>query len=470
MRSPAEVLASLPEEERQARIAALPEVDLRRLYKSWRFWARSEQIPPVGSWRWWGYLAGRRAGKTRSASEWVIDRAEKFAVARWDHYVGTVNRTFDDVRVINVDGPSGLKACAERRGYRFHHPPTALEASLVIPTDYGEHTSHIELHTADRPDRIRGRGFHTLWLDEFAAYRLIMDEHGGTVFTNGDLALSAICPPGMHPQGAMTSTPKPVKLVKDLLNGQLGETTLSASTLFDNVAWLDPNFVAAMRARYEGTTLGNQELLGMLMESVEGAGWDMECLEATRVRGAPPELAQLVISVDPSGTKGGNECGIVAVGTDAEPADWTRRDVFVVGDASGNLAPDEWGRAAVDLFYELRANTIVAETNFGADMVRTIIHMIDPNVPFEPVHASRGKDVRAEPVAALWGATQRRGHIIGVLPELESELTTWVLGDKSWSPNRLDAMVHGCHHLLPGLSSAPTTAYGQWISEQRLEA
>lgn len=486
--SPAQRFARLPPEEREAKLRALSDAEQHALWRSWRWWGRPAQLAPAGSWRWWVQRGGRGSGKGRSGSEWVCDRAEAFAAAGAQHLIGLGNAAYSEVRAVQIGGPSGLREVCARRGHRLEIGTTALEGSLGVQREDGTwHVSHIEIHTADQPDRSRGRNFATLWLDELSKWKQKVDAEGGTAFSNMDLGLRALCPPGLQPQGVVTMTPKAIPLVRALLSGEHGDTVVTGESMFANRANLAPSFIAAVLRRYLGTRLGAQEIEGVLLDTVEGALWQGESLERSRLRipgstatevlasleAAGIHLVSIVVGVDPPG--GRTECGIVvagwawapdpspvavATGGPAVPHLYTLDDLSLAG------APDEWAPAAIGALQTWGADRIVAEINYGGDMVSDVITVRAPLITVETVHASRGKAIRAEPIAAMWD--QGRGHMVGMFGELEGELTTWVPGDPL-SPNRLDAMVWCGHSLLPDLASVDSTqAYGQTIAETRL--
>ena len=257
-------------EARAAYLADLSPDQVDALFKSWRFWSRPEQRCPDWLWRWWCIVTGRGYGKNRTGAEWVADRCEQFAAHHHRHTIGLVNRTFGHVRALQITGESGLASVLERRGHRLHHPSTALEGYIEV-WDEGWQKSTLEIHTADDPDRARGRNLHTVHADEVAAWRHKTDAQGGTSFINLDLALRSPCPRGLIPQGIVTTTPKPIKLVKDLLAGEYGATAVTRGSMMDNIANLDPAFIAAILHRYAGTRLGAQEIEGQVLEDVEDA-------------------------------------------------------------------------------------------------------------------------------------------------------------------------------------------------------
>src|SRR5690606_9242154 len=206
--------------------------------------------------------------------------------------------------------------------------------------------------------------------------------------------------------------------------------------------------------RYEGTRLGRQELNAEILDDVEGALWTMAGIDATRVQQEPDDLLRVVVGVDPAVTSGeaSNETGIVVCAMQGRGKD---AEFFVLEDYSLKASPDGWARRAVQAFEAWDADIVVGEVNNGGDLVEHVIRTVAPRIPFKAVRASRGKQKRAEPVAALW--EQGRAHVVGNLPELETQMTTWVPGlDEDESPDRMDAMVWALTELMGG-SSTPTT-------------
>lgn len=460
-RSPAQKLASLDEDKRIAWIEARKaNGELDQLIKSWSFWRRPSQATPEGDWRIWLICSGRGFGKSRCLAEWIVERCEAFAKVGAAHLVGLMGSRFASINAIII--PALGEVC-RRKGYTLHHPPTALVGYIEIDG----HRSDFEFLTAQDPDGPRGRNFHTIAADELAAWPQKMDAEGGTVWTNADLALRAPCPEGMRPQAVVATTPKPVQTLKDLLAGDHGKTHVTRGSLLQNIANLDESFVSAIIRRYAGTRLGAQEIDGMLLDDVEGALWTGTRLEASRYHDleSVPDLFSIAVAVDPAGG-GADEVGIIVAG-----AGWVDDEVhlFVLDDLSGRMSVDDWPDVAVGAYRKWNADSIVAEVNFGGDMVRRVLQVVDASVPYHEVRATRGKAVRAEPVAALWSPLQERAHMVGMLPLLEEELTTWVPGLSKDSPGRLDALVWAGHHLLADLTMTDVMqGHGTSISAARM--
>jgi phage terminase large subunit-like protein len=264
--------------------------------------------------------------------------------------------------------------------------------------------------------------------DEIAVWA---DAHRGdaldTTWNNALLGLRL----GKRPEVVATSTPRRVKLVQELLKNP--KCVVTHATTYDNLANLTPVFKELILGKYEGTRLEGQEIKGKLLEDVEGALWT----EGIILRGPRPELARVVVAVDPSGSKTGDEIGIVGAGRTLDSG-------YVLEDRSGHYSPEGWGRAVVNLYHDLQADKVIAEANYGGEMVAHVIRTVDLTVPVKIIHASRGKAVRAEPVAAMY--EQGKWTHCGVFPLLEDEMTTWTPDDPT-SPNRLDALVWCGHEL-----------------------
>lgn len=462
-----EALASLDPEDEAAVLSGFTEREKEALWASWAFRARPEQLPADWAWRWWLIVTGRGWGKNQTASEWIVDRCEEFAAANAPHLIGLIGQNNDDVKAVQIGGVSGIKAVVERRGHRWIGAPGTLEPAIGIMRDDGvEHISRIEVHTAMEPEGPRGRNFHTLGIDELAAFKNKTDVVGNTVFTNAELALRGKCPEGLAPAAVVTTTPKPVPVLRDLLASKHGPTHITRGSLYDNVANLDPEFVRSVRNRYEGTRLALQEIDGEVIDSVEGALWDVDIIHRWRVKPSEvPRLVRIVVAVDPSGSDDRDECGIVVVGLGADRDEKGRQHVYVLDDLSVPNRPEVWSQVVVDAYHQHGADSVVAETNFGAALVVDVIHMRDPAVPVDEVHATRGKRVRAEPVAILYDPGQGRCHHVGVFPQLEEQMVFWTPLDPD-SPDRMDALVWGVTALIPDLA-APPADYARGFADRR---
>lgn len=387
--------------------------DLERY--DWERTARPEQVPPDDYlWLIWLYLAGRGAGKTRSGAEWLKKMALKYPNTRW----AIVAPTFSDVRDTMIEGESGLLSVTPLELIKTYNRSTA---EIVLTNG-----SRIKGYSADQPERLRGPQFHGAWVDELAAWRY-PEAWDQLMF---GLRL------GTNPQTVITTTPKPTKLIRDLISRESGVMVTRGNT-FDNAANLAPSALAELKARYEGTRLGRQELYAELLTDTPGALWTIDLLDETRVKVAPDPV-RICVAVDPSGghEEENDEQGIFAVsrGTDG--------DIYGLEDRSCKLTPDGWARRAIQLYIDIKADILIGEKNYGGEMVehtiRTVANDMGVKVNFQLRTASRGKSIRAEPISALF--EQHKGHLVGTFNELEEELTTWTQ-DSGWSPNRLDAFV-----------------------------
>jgi predicted phage terminase large subunit-like protein len=404
-------------------LAGLPAEQLQALQFDWATWARPEQLPPDdGEWNTFLYLAGRGAGKTRSAAEWVRRMAKEHAGCR----IAIVARTAADVRDVCIEGESGLLAV---------HPPS--DRPLYEPSKRRitwRNGSQATAYSADEPDLLRGPQHHFAWGDELATWERLEE-----AWSNLRLGLRL----GTRPRVVVTTTPRPLPLIRELLKSP--STVVRRGSTFDNAANLAPSALAEFRARYEGTRLGRQELYAELLEDAEGALWSHALLDATRAK-VLPRLKRVVVGVDPSVTagEGADECGIVVAGKGEDG------QFYVLADLSAKLTPNEWARQVVRAFRTHRADRVVAEGNQGGALVEEVLRTVDRHLPVKRVHASRGKVARAEPVAAIF--EQGRAHIFGSLPQLEDQLAGFTVEGYvgSGSPDRADAMVWALTELARG--------------------
>lgn len=402
---------------------SLVEAEEGRRRRDWPRHARPEQLPPLGDWSIWLILTGRGWGKTRTGAEFI--RAE-VAAGRMVR-VALVAPTAADARDVMIEGESGLLAVCGTDERPTYNPSLRRLTwpNGAIATTY----------SADEPDRLRGPQHDGAWSDEAAAWRY------PETWDMLQFGLRL----GGRPRQVVTTTPKPVTIVRGLVErtdagrlvGRPG-VHLTTGRTEENAANLAPAFLSSISTLYGGTRLGRQEVGGELLEDVEGAHWTGGLIEAGRVTTADvPPLRRIVVGIDPQGQTGiGSETGIIVAGV-GRPVGADADHGYVLADGSGDFTPDGWARAAVNLYRMLRADRIVAETNFGGQMVASTIRTVDPSAAVEMVSASRGKLVRAEPVAALY--EQGRVHHVGGYPQLEDEMTGY--DGTGPSPNRMDALV-----------------------------
>ena len=407
-------------------VNSLSEEELLALPYMFEFWALPHQLPPEGDWRAWVAMGGRGAGKTRAGAEWV--RAQVEGPRPLDpgrcRMVALVGETLDQARDVMVFGESGILACS---------PPDrrpewqATRRRLVWPNG-----ATAQIFSAHEPESLRGPQFDCAWVDELAKWK-----RAGEAWDMLQFALRL----GERPQVCVTTTPRNVKVLKELLARD--STVVTSAPTQANAANLAQSFLEEVRARYDGTRLGRQELDGVLLDTAEGALWTPAMLDAARVAEPPVDLDRIVVAIDPpvTGHSGSDECGIVVAGavTQGPVQNWR---AYVLADCSVSAAsPNDWAQAAIRAMERFGADKLVAEVNQGGDMVTEVIRQVDPLVPVKTVHASRGKHVRAEPVAALY--EQGRVHHVGDLAALEDQLCAMTAQgyQGEGSPDRLDAMV-----------------------------
>ena len=383
--------------------------------KKWREIARPEQIAPPGDWSVWLILAGRGWGKTRTGAEWFREQAQNVPLLR------IIAPTYADARDTCVEGESGLKAICE--------PGELVKWNRSMGEGEFKNGARFKVFSGEEPERLRGPQSYADWCDELAAWQYSQ--------ATWDMAMFGLRL-GENPQACVTTTPKPVQVVRDLLKAPT--THITRGSTYDNRANLAPSFFTQIIAKYEGTRLGRQELNAELLEDTPGALWQRGQLELLRVDAAPP-LQRIVVAIDPAATshEGSDETGIVVAGRSAD------KQGYLLEDASGRYTPDQWARVAIDLYHKHRADRIVYETNQGGEMVEHTLRTVWSAAPLKGVNASKSKQARAEPISALY--EQGKVHHVGAqFAQLEDQLCNWLPGDKS--PDRLDAMVWAFTELL----------------------
>lgn len=387
------------------------------LSQSWRVNARPEQLEPAGDW-WsiWLALAGRGWGKTRTGTEWVHEHAMAGTASR----IALVAPTAADVRDVLVEGPSGFLAIASNRTRPAWEPS---KRRLEWPNG-----ATATAFSAEEPERLRGPQHDLAFCDEAAAWKYPEAM---------DMLLFGLRI-GVRPRMLITTTPKPVKLLRELLAREGKDVAVTRGKTMDNRANLAPTFLSQIVSKYEGTRLGRQELDGELLTDIPGALWSIAWIDRDRVKEAPKELIRIVVAIDPAVTSNedSDETGVIVSGVDAAGHG------YLLEDLSGKYAPHEWARKAIRAYHDWKADLIIGEANNGGEMIGTTVRMVDPNVPFRSVHASRGKITRAEPIAAL--AEQGKIHHVGTFPKLEDQLCAFTSDfdrNRGGSPDRLDAMV-----------------------------
>lgn len=373
----------------------------------------------------WLLKAGRGAGKTEACARYFA----KWMRQHPGHRGRIIAPTFGDAVESCIVGPSGLQSIDPS----VRWIPGKKGGSKVIWPN-GSETLVLGTPTPRDVERLRAAGNRNLdWWEEAAANTQL-----GKALEQAEFGLRA----GTFPHSIGSSTPRGTKDFKALLDRD--DVSVTHATTYDNphnpAAWLD-----RMRRRYEGTRLGRQELDGLVVDEVPGALWKRAVFEAGRVY-EHPELARVVVAIDPAASSGptADDTGIIVAGLGVDG------ESYVLADRTCHLEPEGWGQRAVRAYEKFDSDKVVAESNNGGEMVEAVIRTVDPNVPVKLVHASRGKQTRAEPVAALFGAPPKRPprvHLVGGFPELEDQCCTWVPGDED-SPDRLDALVWAITELM----------------------
>lgn len=374
--------------------------------------ARPTQVAPPDLRRTWLLSGGRGAGKTRAGAEWV-----RWAVLQAGYRrVALVAPTFNDIREVMIEGPSGLIRTSARDDAPVWQPSRHRLEWENGAVAYG--------FSAEDADSLRGPQFDLAWCDEAGAWA-----RGEPVWDNLQLALRL----GPHPLSLVTTTPRATGLIRRLkADPMVAETR---TRMADNAANLAPGFVDVMHAAYGGTQLGRQELDGEMIDDPAGALFLRSQIDALHVAEAPAIFDDCIVAVDPniSARPGADACGIILAGVKDGVG-------YVLGDASApGLKPLDWALRAVHLAEIGGASQILAEANQGGDMVREVVAMTGTQMPVRLVTARIGTRGRAQPVAALY--QQGRVHHHGTFHLLEDQLCRFGTEDETGSPDRVDALV-----------------------------
>jgi phage terminase large subunit-like protein len=401
------------------------------VWHDWKSVGRDEQKPPPGDWQFWLFMAGRGAGKTRAGAEWV-----KHKVMQRIRHIALIAPTADSARKVMIEGDSGILEGAfegdiDIKGEIVGRP-------VYEPSKRQLHWSNgsvATIYTAEEPERLRGPQHGALWADELASWpRSKVRDNATEAWDNAMFGLRI----GLNPQAMISTTPKPIPIIRELIRQSLGDNptcVITRATTYANRAALASPFYSRIIQRYEGTRLGRQELLGEVIDEMEGALWSGAIIDQARLHGSLPDMRRIVIGVDPAVTVSGQSSltGIVVAGLGVDGL------VYVLADLSGRLSPDRWAKVVIRAYDEFEADRIVAEGNQGGELVRVNINTVRKNMPIRIVHARHSKQARAEPVSALY--EQGKVRHAKPFPELELQMTTWEPLGGEPSPDRLDAMV-----------------------------
>lgn len=365
-------------------------------------------------------LGGRGSGKTRAGAEWVkgMVKGDILITPSRAGRIALVAETYGDGREIMVDGESGLMAISGNRDR-----PKWISSRRRLEWENG---AYAQVFSSEDPDGLRGPQFDAAWCDEVGKWKNAQETWDMLQFS---LRL------GAKPRQCVTTTPRATPLMKKLVASK--DVKLSKMRTQDNRSHLAPGFYESISRRYAGTRLGRQELDGDLIADRNNALWNRELLEKTRLSKAPA-LKRIVVAVDPpvTGKATSDSCGIVVAGCAEDGR------AYILADRTlSAVSPQMWANATANLAKQYDADRVVIETNQGGDMAESVLRQAEPNLPIRQVKATRGKWLRAEPVAHLY----ERGVVshIGYFAELEDEMCDFGLDGLSTksSPDRLDALV-----------------------------
>lgn len=441
--------ALLDEEVQAAWLAEQDEQTLKEIArKEWWWESRPEQVPPETAYFIFLYLAGRGTGKTRSGSEWIVERALRYPFDKsgspTEHLV--VAESLSEARRFCVEGPSGILKVLTRREVPYHY--TRSPKPKIVLTETG---ARIFFEGADNPDCGRGGNNTSMWLDEIVTWK-----NADRIWAEGLMPSLRADIDGDHPRCFITTTPKPLPFLRKLLARTDGSVAMSRGSTFDNAAALASHALKEMRLRYEGTKIGRQELYGEMLDDMEGALFSASDLNAARVTEVTGIITSRAVAIDPSltGDEEGDEMGVVVAVRDE------RNHIFVLEDASEKLVGREAALHSWRVFARNECDVLIYENNLGHAWLHQVL--VDAyrelqrdgffpehtNPPLKAVRSYQGKQLRAEPVAMR--AEQGRIHMVGRFEALEQQLVGWDPLTSRDSPDRLDAFVHVCRHLMEG--------------------
>lgn len=402
------------------------------LYKyDWLLQARPKQLLPQGEWWVWMILAGRGFGKTRTGAEtlrYLIDRKKI-------RHIGLIGQTIQEVKSVMVEGESGLLSVFPPR----NRPRYEKSRDRLV----WENGATATFYGGDHYESLRGPQFDMVWVDELAKFR-----EPEKTWQQIMMCLRL----GESPRAIITTTPRPLRLIKDLSTTE--GVVVTKGTTFENAQNLSRHFIKIIKDKFHNTTIGRQELMGEMIETAGNALWTREMIERNRSGDACSSYTRIVVAVDPAVTShaDSDETGIIVAALGAEGC------AVILEDLSLRGTPLQWARAAVEAYHRHKADRVVAEVNMGGELVEQMLRSLDASVSYKAVRATRGKDVRAEPIAALY--EQGKVKHKGCFPQLEDQMCSYVKGESKKSPDRMDALVWALTDLmLKDLSYSPEPVY-----------
>ena len=411
-------------QDRQARL---------ELTYDWSFVARKKQLPPEGEWSTWNLRAGRGFGKTRTGAEWVRWKIENDGCMRG----ALVAPTAADARDVMVEGPSGILAVCPPWNRPTYEPS---KRRVTWPSG-----AQCAVYSAEEPDRLRGPQHDFVWCDELAAWAQLEETWDMIQFglRQGD-----------NPQALITSTPRGLQFLRTLEADPTTVTTTGST--YENAQNLAPRFIERVRAKYEGTRLGLQEISAIILDDNPGALWKRKQIDAKRLTLAQyaalgVQIRKTVVALDPSTTANRNSdmAGIVAVSCGmCSCGGAPDLHGFVLEDATDIYSPEQTCSTVAEVYRRRSANQVIGETNQGGDWILALLrtHPEAKTLSFKGVHAKDGKRLRAEPVSSLY--EQGKVHHVGMFAKLEDRMCSWNPKETDESPDDIDALVHGLTDLL----------------------
>lgn len=418
-------------------LSELTTTELAFIRYDWQIWARDDQLPPADEenelpWRTWVLLGGRGSGKTRAGAEWIRAVAMQAEQSDEERRIALVGKTVHDVRNVMIEGVSGLLAVHAASERPVFEPS---KRRLTWPSG-----TVAEMYSADECEGLRGPQFSFAWCDELAKWR-----NGQKAWDMLQFALRL----GDAPRAVVTTTPRPIALLKAIMAD--ARSKVARLNTQDNAQHLAPAFVAEMVRRYANSDMARQELYGEIIEDHEAALWRRSWIDAARIETAP-ECGRTVVALDPpvTATHRSDACGIVVAGIGVDKRAYVIADRTIQG-----REPKVWAEAALAAYDDYGADALVVEVNQGGDLIGEVLRQFRRDLPISEVRATRGKWLRAEPVAALYA----QGRVVhaGYFTELEDQMCAFggdgrVIGR---SPDRVDALVWAITELMLKPISAP---------------
>lgn len=398
----------------QFRLFLKAELDRRLKHEAKYNWlsnARQSQCLPKGNdWQTWLILAGRGFGKTRTGAESVRHLIE----TNQARHIGLIGQSLVEAASVMVLGESGLMNV-----FPPHERPIFKSGQQKI---FFKNGAVATLFGGNSPERLRGPQFDLVWIDEFAKFK-----NPEELFDQMMMGLRL----GTSPKCLITTTPRPSSLLEKIMKDP--KTVITRGSTFDNADNLAASYIAQMKSTYAATRLGAQELYAEILTEREGALWNRSLIRYQTP--IDENWRRIVIAIDPATThhEQSDETGIMVVGLHDDGF------VYVLEDLSGRLPPTEWGTRVTEAYWRYKADRVVAEVNKGGDLVERVVKSIDPHVAYKAVRATRGKVVRAEPIASLY----EQGKVFHIRPLtlLETQICEYIPNRTAKSPDRMDALV-----------------------------